>query len=240
MSHPTRALILDISPPLSPGAPVWPGDTPFALSIEWSPAHGDAVTVSRITMSPHTGAHADAPLHVGAGPGDAAGLDLAAYWGRCLVLDWRAEVRASPRGAIESAALAARAPEFEGVERVLFRTLDRPLDHFPETFPHFTPDAAAWLALKADLRLVGIDTFSIDAPDSKDLAAHRALFAGGLAVLEELDLAHVPAGNYELVALPLRIVGGDASPVRAALRALGDGSESTVLTAFGARERVNR
>ncbi len=225
MSRPRATPILDISPPLSAASPVWPGDTPFHVEVTWSPAHGDAVTVSRITMSPHTGAHADAPLHVGAGTGDAAGLDLAAYWGPCLVLDWRAEIRASPRGAIEAAALDARASEFAGVERVLFRTLDRPLDHFPETFPHFTPDAAAWLALKPNLRLVGIDTFSIDAPESKDLAAHRALFGGGLSVLEELDLSQVTAGRYELVALPLRIVGGDASPVRAALRTLGAVSE---------------
>ena len=90
---------------------------------------------------------------------------------------------------------------------------------FPNAFPHFTPAAAVWLAARAGLQLVGLDTFSVDAPDSKDLAAHRALFQGGLAVLEELDLSQVPAGRYELAALPLRLVGADASPVRAVLRA---------------------
>ncbi len=212
--------ILDISPPIGRGAVVWPGDTAFELDVAWSPASGDSVTVSRITMSPHTGAHADAPLHVGAGPTDAAGLDLAAYWGPCVVLDWRAEIARSPRGAIEADALTARGSEFEGAERVLFRTLDLTLDSFPETFPHFTAEAAGWLAARAarGLRLVGIDTFSVDHPTSKDLAAHRALFAGGLVVLEELDLTQVAPGRYELVALPLKIVGGDASPVRAALR----------------------
>jgi len=210
--------LIDISPPVGRGAVVWPGDTPFELEVAWSPEHGDAVTVSRVTMSPHTGAHADAPLHVGAGPGDAAGLPLAAYWGPCRVLDWRREIARSSRGAIEAGDLAARAGEIAGAERVLFRTLDRPLEVFPESFPHFTPGAAAWLAARAGLRLVGIDTFSVDAPDSKDLAAHRALFAGGLAVLEELDLSQVEAGHYELAALPLRLVGADASPVRAVLR----------------------
>jgi arylformamidase len=210
--------LIDISPPVGRGAVVWPGDTPFELEVAWSPAHGDAVTVSRVTMSPHTGAHADAPLHVGAGPGDAAGLPLAAYWGPCLVLDWRREIARSSRGAIEEADLAARTGEIAGAERVLFRTLDRPLDAFPDSFPHFTPGAAAWLAGRAGLVLVGLDTFSVDAPDSKDLAAHRALFAGGLAVLEELDLSRVEAGQYELSALPLRLVGADASPVRAVLR----------------------
>ena len=73
--------LIDISPPVGRGAVVWPGDTPFELEVAWSPEHGDAVTVSRVTMSPHTGAHADAPLHVGAGPGDAATLPLAGVLG---------------------------------------------------------------------------------------------------------------------------------------------------------------
>ena len=212
--------IIDISPPIGPGAVVWPGDTPFALEVAWSPDFGDAVTVSKMTFSPHTGAHADAPLHVGASPIDAAGLDLSAFWGPCVVLDWRAEIAASRRGAIEPEALAARAAEFTGAERVLFRTLELPLESFPDTFPHFTPEAAEWLVARASkgLRLVGIDTFSVDASDSKDLASHRVLFGGGLVVLEELDLSVVAPGRYELVALPLKIVGGDASPVRAALR----------------------
>ena len=211
--------LIDISPPVGRGAVVWPGDTPFELAVAWSPEHGDSVTVSRVTMSPHTGAHADAPLHVGAGPGDAASLPLEAYWGACLVLDWRAEVARSPRGAIEEGDLVERAGELAGAERVLFRTMDNPASEFPEAFPHFTPAAAAWLAGQKGLFLVGLDTFSVDAPDSKDLAAHRALFAGGLAVLEELDLSRVAPGRYELAALPLRLVGADASPVRAVLRA---------------------
>jgi len=212
--------ILDISPPIGAGAIVWPGDTPFALEVAWSPDFGDAVTVSKMTFSPHTGAHADAPVHVGASPTDAAGMDLSAFWGPCIVLDWRGEIASSPRGAIELEALEARSAEFAGAERVLFRTLDLPLESFPEAFPHFTPEAAEWLADRAanGLRLVGIDTFSVDAPDSKDLMAHRVLFGGGLVVLEELELSAVAPGRYELVALPLKIVGGDASPVRAALR----------------------
>jgi arylformamidase len=211
-------MIVDISPRLGPDAVVWPGDTPFALEVAWSPAHGDSVTVSKLTLSPHTGAHADAPLHVGAGPGDAASQPLDAYWGRCRVVDWRAEVARSPRGAIEASDLAARAADLAGAERVLFRTLERALTDFPATFPHFTPEAAAWLAARPGLRLVGIDTFSVDEPSSTELAAHRALFGGGLAILEGLELAEIAPGDWELCALPLRLEGADASPVRAALR----------------------
>ncbi len=81
--------LIDISPPIGVGAPVYPGDTPLSIDLAFDPAAGAAVTVCRVTLSPHTGAHADAPLHVGAGPGDAATLPLEAYWGPCLVLDWR-------------------------------------------------------------------------------------------------------------------------------------------------------
>lgn len=213
-------MILDISPRVGEGAVVWPGDTPFALEVAWSPDSGDSVTVSKLTLSPHTGAHADAPLHVGAGPLDAAGLPLDAYWGPCVVVDWRAEIARSPRGAVEADALDRRAREFDGAARILFRTLERPLADFPNAFPHFTAAAAAWLAARPGLRLVGIDTFSVDAPDSKSLEAHHAFFRGGLAILEGLELGHVPPGVWELCALPLRLAGSDASPVRAALRAL--------------------
>ncbi|MEO6462680.1 MAG: cyclase family protein, partial [Candidatus Eisenbacteria bacterium] len=79
--------VIDISPRLSAGSPVWPGDTPLSIETAWSPESGDSVTVCKLTMSPHTGAHADAPLHVGAGPGDAASLPLEAFWGPCVVVD---------------------------------------------------------------------------------------------------------------------------------------------------------
>lgn len=209
-------MTIDISPPVGTGAVVWPGDTPFALEVAWSPGSGDSVTVSKLTFSPHTGAHADAPLHVGAGPGDAAGLPLDAYWGPCRVLDWRAEARRD--GAVTRAALEARSKEIAGARRLLFRTLEAPLAHFPDAFPHFTKDAAAWLAAQRGIVLVGIDTFSVDAPDSKDLPAHHAFFAGGIAILEGLELGSAEAGDWELSALPLRLLGADASPVRAALR----------------------
>jgi arylformamidase len=207
--------VIDISPRIGRGAPVWPGDTPLSIETALDPASGDAVTVCRVTMSPHTGAHADAPMHVAAGPGDAASLPLDAYWGPCFVAD--ATGVAAIDAGVAGRALAAAG---EGCERILFRTQARPLDRFPEAFPHFTATGAATLAARRGLRLVGIDTFSVDAADSKDLPAHRALFGAGLVILEGLDLSRVEAGRYELVALPLALAGADASPVRAALRVL--------------------
>ncbi|MEO6461581.1 MAG: cyclase family protein, partial [Candidatus Eisenbacteria bacterium] len=187
----------------------------------WSPEAGDAVTVCKVTMSPHTGAHADAPLHVGAGDGDAASLPLDAYWGPCVVVDMVGVTEID--GAAVGRALAATGAGWE-CGRVLFRTQAAPLDHFPERFAHFTPEGAAALAALPGLRLVGIDTFSVDAADSKDLSAHRHLFSAGIVILEGLDLSAVEAGRYELVALPLALEGADASPVRAALRSLSNGT----------------
>jgi len=211
--------IIDISPRIGVGAPVFPGDTPLAIEVALDPASGDAVTVCKVTMSPHTGAHADAPMHVAAGPGDAASLPLDAFWGPCFVFD---------AVGVETidAALAGRAVEAAGAgcPRILFRTQAVPLTRFPEAFAHFTIDGAAALAARGrpwGLRLVGIDTFSVDAVDSKDLPAHRALFGGGIVLLEGLELSRVGEGHYELVALPLALLGADASPVRAALRTNG-------------------
>ena len=210
--------ILDISPRIGVGAPVFPGDTPLAIDLAFDPATGDSVTVCRVTMSPHTGAHADAPIHVGAGPEDAAGLPLNAFWGPCAVVAVRG---VEAIGATEVARALAEAAGFGApIERLLVRTQDAPYTVFPERFPHFTAEGAAALARHPGLRLVGIDTFSVDAVDSKDLPAHRTLFEEGIALLEGLDLSAAASGRYELVALPLRLAGADASPVRAALRSL--------------------
>ncbi len=213
--------LIDISPAIGVGAPVYPGDTPLSIDLAFDPASGDSVTVCRVTLSPHTGAHADAPMHVGAGPGDAASLPLDAFWGPCVVVAVRG-VEAIGAGEVERALVDAAA--FPGVggklERLLVRTLDRAYESFPERFPHFTAEGAAALARQPGLRLVGIDTFSVDAVDSKDLPAHRALFAAGIVLLEGLELAVAAPGRYELVALPLKLAGADASPVRAVLRTL--------------------
>lgn len=210
--------ILDISPPIGVGAPVYPGDTEVTIDLAFDPASGDAVSVCRVTLSPHTGAHADAPMHVGAGPGDAAALPLEAFWGPCTVVETSGveaiDVAEVGRLLVEASVFGAP------VERLLIRTHDRPYTSFPKHFAHFTPDGAAALAAGPGLRLVGIDTFSVDRVDSKDLPAHRVFFAAGIVILEGLDLSAVTPGRYELVALPLRLAGADASPVRAALRAL--------------------
>jgi arylformamidase len=202
-------MIYDISPPLSPRLAVWPGDTPLSRQVLLDVARGDNITLSTLRATAHLGAHADAPNHYGAGPG-IDGRALETYLGPCEVV----RVGAARGARLTPAMLPGpvRAP------RVLLAT---------GTFPdpeHFNDDFAA-LGVELVLhlhgqgvRLVGVDTPSVDLFHSKDLEAHHALGRCDMAILEGLVLRDVPAGLYELIALPLRLEGFDASPVRAVLR----------------------
>lgn len=207
--------IWDISEPIEPGTAPFPGDTPFSQEWVLRQEKGGSCNVSTIRMSVHVGTHTDAPLHFDLAGPDIASVDLRRYCGRCRVV----EVRGA--GAPPLIPPHVLTPSLlQGVERILFRTRER---HDHRTWdPGFTavgPDAARVL-VAAGVRLVGIDTPSMDHADSKELDGHHVLYEGGVAILENLDLTAVPPGDYELIALPLRIVGGDSSPVRAILRDL--------------------
>jgi len=207
-------VLIDASVPVGPGTPEWPGDTPYSCGWTWAMARGASVNVSAFTTSPHVGTHADAPLHVRDGWPGADDLPLAAFVGPARVLDVRGAA-----GPLGLDALAARgwAP---GVERLLLCTGHTIADGaFPEAWPALDPGCAARLAA-AGLRLLGVDCPSVDERESKTLLVHHALFAGGACVLENLDLRAAPPGDYELLAAPLKLIGLDAAPVRAVLRAL--------------------
>ena len=203
--------IWDISQKLHPGVPVWPGDTPFAQARTWQMEAGSPVNVSALTLSTHTGAHADAPLHYSETAPDIAGVDLDPYLGECMVVDARGA------GALIG---VADLPQLHSADRVLFRTFERfPHDVWEAETTAIAPEAIAWLAAQG-VQVVGIDGPSIDPQDSKTMDAHKAVLKHDIRVLEGLVLDDVPEGRYELIALPLPIVGGDASPVRAVLREL--------------------
>jgi arylformamidase len=203
----------DISPPVHAGSPVFPGDTPYRQQWAATIAPGCPVNVSTITLSPHVGAHADAPLHYDS-DGEAVGLlDLEPYLGACRV------IHAIARGPLVSWEHLAHAVHTLPA-RVLVRTYERaPLERWDAQLAAFAPETIERLA-DAGVRLVGIDTASIDPADSKELPSHQAIRRRGLRVLENLVLDAVPEGDYELIALPLRLVMADASPVRAVLREL--------------------
>lgn len=206
----------DISPPVHEGAPVFPGDTPYRQRWAATISPGCPVNVSEISLSPHVGAHADAPLHYDPAGATIGAVDLAPFLGRCRV------IHAIERGPLiewEHIAHALADPP----PRVLVRTYRRaPVEHWDGDLAAYAPATIERLAALG-VKLVGIDTASIDPADSKTLDSHQVIRRLDLRVLENLVLDEVPEGDYELIALPLKLVSADASPVRAVLRELHPG-----------------
>jgi arylformamidase len=202
----------DISPPIAADSPLFPGDT--AYSQQWTARIGPGcpVNLSAITMSPHIGAHADAPLHYGEGAPTIGAVGLAPYLGPCRVIH---AIGCGPLVRPEHLAHAIDALP----PRVLVRTCMKAPTAWSPEFSAFAPETIAWLASRG-VRLVGIDSQSVDPADSKLLPSHHLLLQHDLRVLENLVLDAVPAGDYELIALPLKLTTADASPVRAVLREL--------------------
>lgn len=208
----TAPHIWDITPPIQPGIPVWPGDSAYSAETTWQIADGCPVKVSKITMSTHTGAHCDAPSHY-----DAAGMSIDevaidTYIGPCRVIHCIGVAQVLPE---HVAAHLDQVPQ-----RVLLRTYQSaPQMQWDSDFPSI---ASATIALLAQhgVRLIGIDSPSLDPQESKTLDAHLRVKAHQMAILEGIVLDEVVAGDYELICLPLKLAGLDASPVRAILRSL--------------------
>ncbi len=202
---------IDISRPIHKGTAVWPGDCGFRADKKWSMAKGDSVTVHTLTMSVHTGTHADAPNHVSRTGISIDRLPLDAYMGPAYVIS------KPGNGPVElrhlKQALAAKA------ERMLIKTAASSSTErkFPRPFSYLTPGAARALT-RGGVRLVGIDTPSVDPFTTKTLEVHHILFNGNTLILENLCLKNVKPGPYFLIAAPLRLTGLDASPVRALLK----------------------
>ncbi len=202
----------DISPAVADGFPVFPGDTPFSKRWTWTLGPGCPVNVSEVTMSPHTGAHTDAPLHYDAAGASIADVDLDPYLGACRVIH---AIGTGPL--IEAGWLAARLAQTP--PRVLLRTYKKVPAAWDPAFTAIAP-AAVELLHDRGVRLIGIDTPSLDPEQSKTLDAHQMVRRHAMAILEGIVLDDVAEGDYELIALPLKWKGLDASPVRAVLREL--------------------
>ncbi|MDC6167519.1 arylformamidase [Paucibacter sp. XJ19-41] len=205
----------DISPVVASDSPIFPGDEPYAL--RWTARLSTLepvcpVNLSAITMSPHVGAHADAPLHYADGVASAAEVDLDAYLGPCRVIH---AINCGPL--IRIAHLQHAAADLP--PRVLVRCCEKADNVWNPDFTAYAPDTVEWLAAQG-VRLIGLDTPSVDPASSKSLDSHQQLLRLDLRVLENLVLDEVAEGDYELIALPLKLAGACASPVRAVLRAL--------------------
>jgi arylformamidase len=210
---PPMPRLFDISLPISPAMPVWPGDpSPILEPVTTMEDHG--VRVSRLVLGTHTGTHLDAPSHFIPRGRSIDQLDLEALVGPCYVLDVGGDGGPLPRSAIASCELRPGA-------RVLLKTANsrRPTAAgFRPDFVALEADAAAYLR-DCRVRLVGIDGPSVDAWDSADFPCHKQLLAADILIVENLVLRHVEPGKYGLVAVPLNLVGADGCPVRAFLTA---------------------
>jgi arylformamidase len=203
--------IIDITATLSPRLAVWPGDVAFSREVHLRLEDGQFADLSSMASTLHAGTHADAPGHVLRGERGIDAVDLAPYLGPCEVV--RVALPPGARILPEHLPGPARAP------RVLFRTDSYPdPEHFSEGFNAFSPELILWLRDQGCV-LAGLDTPSVDPFTSTALESHHALFENGLRCLEGLRLEGVEPGLYTLVALPLKIEGGDGSPVRAVLLA---------------------
>lgn len=201
--------LIDISPLVSERVAVWPGDVRYSRQIALSLEQGHNLTLSSITSTVHVGAHADAPNHYVAEGADAAGLELDPYYGLCEVVHVDL-----PRG---QRVLPEHLPHPPRAPRLLICTGSFPdPDTFNTDFNSLSPELIDDLADRGGV-LIGLDTPSVDPFESKALESHQALYRRTVRNLEGLVLSHVEPGLYTLIALPLRLKGADASPVRAAL-----------------------
>ncbi|WP_335872456.1 arylformamidase [Bacillus sp. 2205SS5-2] len=204
--------LFDISRQLSEKIAVWPGDTPYSFGLSLSKEESGSVNVGKMEMSTHSGTHVDAPYHFNEEGKRIHELDLQTYIGKATVVDVTEQSSISCE-LIESLSLSK-------VKRLLFKTnawRDETL--FPEEIPPIESGVAKLLAQKGVI-LIGVDVPSVDPISSKELVAHHELYQHSINILEGIDLHAVIPGEYELIALPLSIVGGDGSPVRAVLREL--------------------
>lgn len=203
-------MIYDITPTVSPQLAVWPDDTPASREVLCDMARGDNITLSTLRATVHLGAHADAPSHYAVDGATIEARDISLYLGPCQVM--HVDVNRGERIQLHHLQTPVTAP------RILFATETFPDPNvFNKDFAALSPELIDALA-KQGVRLVGLDTPSVDLFESKDLVSHAACRRHDLAILEGVVLRDVPDGLYELVALPLKLAGFDASPVRAILR----------------------
>ena len=203
--------IYDITIPISPSLPTFPGDPRAEIAPVARIERGDPANVSRITMSSHCGTHIDVSLHYNDHGVSVDHIPLTLLIGNALVADLR--------GIMEIDAKALSRLPLSGVERLIIMTDNSRLwdkEGFHEEYAHVTKDGAEFL-LKTNIRLVGIDYLSIERFTGNG-EVHRLLLGNGMVILEGLNLDGVAEGTYELICLPLKIKGGDGAPVRAVLR----------------------
>jgi arylformamidase len=202
--------LIDLTRPLSPAIPPWPGDASVRFSFNARIRDGASCNVGHLSLSVHNGTHADAPYHFTDEGVTIDQVPLDTYVGPVWVID--------ARGCTTLKKELFAGSDWSLAPRVLVRTgawTDPQV--FPVTWPILDADVPELLG-RAGVKLLGLDAPSVDELTSQDLPNHHALHRAGISILENLCLDEAPTGLHELIALPLRLVGADGSPVRAVLR----------------------
>ncbi len=207
--------LYDVSLPISEELPIWPGDPGISMTLSSSLARGDAANVTRLTMGVHTGTHIDAPCHFEPDGVSIDRVSLDVLMGPCRVFSLTGIEESIGRSDLEKL-------DFVDVLRVLFKTRNsewwaRGEEEFQKQFIHLREDGARWL-LERGVKLVGVDYLSVERFKSSNHATHHALLRRGVVIVEGLNLSAVPAGDYELFALPIKLRGADGAPTRVVLR----------------------
>jgi arylformamidase len=206
---------IDISVPLRNGMAAWPGDAPFQRTSTLKIAKGDACNLSQISTTAHIGTHMDAPRHYLEGAAGMESLPISAGIGPARVIEIRSH---------EAIRIAELEPHrLLNGERILFKTANSATcwnsDDFQKQYIYIPPETAHYLA-ECGVQTVGVDYLSVGGFEQGGAETHRILLQAGIWIIEGLMLEHVQPGEYELVCLPLRIIGGDGAPARAVLRKL--------------------
>lgn len=201
---------IDLTQPLRKGIAEWPGDTPFSYETTVTKAQSGSVNIGKVTMSTHIGTHTDAPFHYDDDGLRILDLPVDLYIGKASVVDVSG-VKEVTRAQLEPV-------DFQGAERVLLKTGSHPDPaQFPKDYTVIAADVAPLLKERG-VKVIGVDTPSVDSEHSKELPAHHSLYQNDIVIIENLVLAPLEPGLYELIALPLALAEADGSPVRAVAR----------------------
>ena len=209
--------IYDVSVLVHEGMPTWPGDPKLSMRLASSIAKGAAANVTRLDMGAHTGTHMDAPFHFVADGSTIETLSLEVLIGRCRVFDLSTITEHISRAMLEKC-------DLKGVTRALFKTRNsqrwaNDSHEFDKGFLAVAADGAKYL-VERGVKLVGVDYLSVEPFGSKAHPVHDTLLQAGMIIVEGLNLTDVPAGDYELIALPLKLKGSDGAPSRVVLRTI--------------------
>ena len=209
--------IYDISRTLSADLPPWPGDKAFRYQLNGRISEGSSVNVGSIEMSLHNGTHGDATYHFDDNGWTMEEAKLETYFGPAMVVDLTAKYAGGAMPKIEIADLQHLSGDFATAPRLLLKTgVWKDAKVFPPRIPVVALGVPAWLQERG-VKLLGLDVPSVDEIEAKELVNHHAIGAAGIHIVESLELSAIDAGRYNFVALPLKIAGGDGSPVRAIL-----------------------